>query len=321
MTKVLILTNSQDIHTDLVLRELHRRSVPVIRLHTDEFPTDVKMTYFNDDVTITIRSSGKRFLASEITSVWYRRPKKPVIIPEVMDISHRNFASAESKHMLENMYSLLKGAFWVNPLLAGREAQNKLLQMRVAKRCGLIMPDTIITNDPRAAHEFIKYHNGCVVYKAVRTGLVPQQDGSSRLIFTSKLTASDLANLECVAIAPCIFQEYVEKRLEIRATVIGEQVISCAIYSQENESTKTDWRAGRARYEPFQLPVYIENQLRSMMHELGLRYGAFDFILTPKDEYVMLEVNPNGQWAFVQGLTQQPIAQAIALLLTEGEKK
>jgi hypothetical protein len=50
---------------------------------------------------------------------------------------------------------------------------------------------------------------------------------------------------------------------------------------------------------------------------LGLNYGAFDFVVTPNDEWVM-ECNPAGQWLWLEHETGVPIAAALADLLTEG---
>lgn len=47
----------------------------------------------------------------------------------------------------------------------------------------------------------------------------------------------------------------------------------------------------------------------------GLRYGAIDMIVTPGGEYIFLEINPNGQWYFVQLQSEAEIADAIAELL------
>ena len=51
------------------------------------------------------------------------------------------------------------------------------------------------------------------------------------------------------------------------------------------------------------------------MKDLGLCFGAIDMILTPKNEYVFLEVNPNGQWGWIEELTRVPISSAVANLL------
>ncbi len=315
MKKVLIITNKEDVHTDLVLRELERRYQSVIRFHPDEFPTRMQITYRDEGASVAITDSMKSFEVEEITSVWYRRPLPTVLDRRIGSPSHRKFAADESEHFIENLYALLEHARWVNPFYAGRRARCKLLQIQIGRRFGLIFPKTIVTNDPNEARSFIESCRGDVVYKSVRVGLLHEPDGSSKLIFTTKLGTEDLKRLDQVRLAPCTFQEYVPKQLEIRATVVREQVFACAIHSQDREKTRIDWRHGGAHLEKYSLPDHVVQQLISVTRELGLMYGAFDIILTPDGRYVTLEVNPNGQWAFIEGLAGMPISQALASLL------
>ncbi|SCF90374.1 MULTISPECIES: hypothetical protein [unclassified Streptomyces] len=49
-----------------------------------------------------------------------------------------------------------------------------------------------------------------------------------------------------------------------------------------------------------------------MLNRLGLPYGAFDFVVTPEDEWVFLEVNPSGQYGFIEVATGLSITAAIA---------
>jgi glutathione synthase/RimK-type ligase-like ATP-grasp enzyme len=54
------------------------------------------------------------------------------------------------------------------------------------------------------------------------------------------------------------------------------------------------------------------------MHRLGLVYGAIDVRLTPEGRYVFLEVNPAGQWLFIEHATGQPISAELASRLVAG---
>ena len=317
MSKVLIITNAQDIHTDLVLREIRNRGHKVVRFHPDEYPSRLTCRYEQGAMTIHIDEANLHFSTDEITAVWYRRPHTPVPSTEISDIVHRTFIVEESQHLIENMYMLLEHATWVNPYFANIRARYKLLQAKIARQVGLEMPDIIVTNDPDTARDFIARYNGNVVYKCVRTGVVKKPDGKTDVIFTNKLQTEDVAEIDQVRFAPCVFQEYIEKRLELRVTIVGEKIFACAIYSQEKIETATDWRRGQAKFEPFNLPKEISTKLISFMKVYGLKYGAFDLILTPEGRFVMLELNPNGQWAFVQGFTGLPISEALADLLTK----
>ena len=103
--------------------------------------------------------------------------------------------------------------------------------------------------------------------------------------------------------APCRFQNLVEKAYELRVTVIGQSVISMGINSQKHEDTKIDWRVGQLRrdlYDVVPLPPIVRQRVFDLMSRLGLVYGALDLIVTPDDEYVFLEINPGGQWLWME---------------------
>lgn len=313
---VLILTNKQDIHADLVLREIQRRGRKIIRFHPDEFPRNMTISVSEERSCISLKDPNISFTTEEIRSVWYRRPRTSIPHGEIQDPVQRKFIVEESQHLIENVYMVLEDALWVNPYFANIRGRYKNLQRKLATQIGLEMPDAVTTNDPDVARDFIAKHNGDVVYKSVRSGIVTKPDGGSDVIFTNKVTPEDIQEIGQVHYAPCVFMKYIEKKLELRVIVVGDQLFSAAIFSQESENTIVDWRKGNARYEPFNLPKEIVVKLKAFMDAFHLQYGAFDLILTPDGRFVMLELNPNGQWAFVQGFTGLPIAEALANLLT-----
>jgi glutathione synthase/RimK-type ligase-like ATP-grasp enzyme len=98
-------------------------------------------------------------------------------------------------------------------------------------------------------------------------------------------------------------------------TVVGTRVFAAAIDSQASRLTRHDWRHydnERARYSPFELPAPIRAACRRLLRALGLTFGAIDLVVTPEGEYVFIEINPNGQWGWVEDLTRMQIGQAIA---------
>ena len=117
-----------------------------------------------------------------------------------------------------------------------------------------------------------------------------------------------------------IFQEYIEAEYDLRITVVGDEIFPAAIYSQQT-SYPVDFRMdmANARICPAELPDQIQTRLRDFMGRLGLQYGAIDMRLRPDGEYVFLEINPAGQWLFVEEVTGQPIAESLARLLIAGE--
>lgn len=144
----------------------------------------------------------------------------------------------------------------------------------------------------------------------------------NKVIYTNKITPKYLEQIELIKMSPAIFQEIIPKSCELRITVVGDKIFPVKIYSQEDEFTALDWRKKpslndfNVKMEPVGLPSSVEKSIYSLMNKLSLQFGCIDMIVTPNGDYVFLEINPNGQWYFVQLKTGVEIAKSIADLLT-----
>lgn len=111
-----------------------------------------------------------------------------------------------------------------------------------------------------------------------------------------------------------ITQEEIKKQYDVRVTVVGSQLFATAILSQEHEETTVDWRKGSRpdlQHERIDLPREVEEKCFALMKRLNLRYGAIDLVCDLQGKLWFLEINPNGQWAWIENLTGYPIAAAI----------
>jgi putative peptide maturation system protein len=134
----------------------------------------------------------------------------------------------------------------------------------------------------------------------------------------------DLADRDAIRYCPVAIQPYVEKRIELRITVVGDRVFPVEIHSQWTNHTRRDWRRGdyhHARYAVHDLPRRLARRSIALVKRLGLTFGAIDMILTPDGRYVFLEVNPDGDWLWMERTTGVPIGSAIADLLLAREGK
>jgi glutathione synthase/RimK-type ligase-like ATP-grasp enzyme len=259
-------------------------------------------------------SIGERNLdLSEFGAVWWRRPQQPEVSNDITDLTNRQFATNECAEALGGLWHALD-AFWVNDPAKDHVAHRKVMQLRRAQECGLQLPHTLITNDPVQAKIFIDgrgYKN--IAYKAFSALESAWRE-------TRILQISELSLLNNVKYAPLIFQEYIQAECDVRITMVGAEIFAAAIYSQKT-SYPVDFRMDMASAEikPITIPDHIENRLKLFMQVLGLQYGAIDMRIRPDGEYVFLEINPAGQWLFVEEATHQPIAAALAQLLVEGD--
>lgn len=317
---ILIVTNRSDYTADFLILELRRRGAPYFRLNTEDFPERLHITWqiSSGDLSGYMEAAGKAPTdLNEIRSIWYRRPVPPAASLLSDDPVARAFAVAESEAALEGILASL-GCFWVSDPYSIRRAELKPLQLTVAERAGFTVSPTLLTNKPAAAEEFVRSTQGATVYKPLRRARIIRDD-AVHLIFTNPVAQEEKAELSRVRHAAALFQRYVHKEVEVRATVIGDEVFAAAIHSQEHPDARHDWRRVSSRdlrHESHELPASVSAKCVDLVRTLGLRFGAIDLILSPEGEYYFLEINPNGQWAWIQQLVPElPLREKLADLL------
>lgn len=315
---ILIISHAKDEHTHAVQAELHRIGAEAAMLDLSDFPQQMRLNARYDGADRPgfrlLLSDGTRLDLGACRSAWWRRPQAFSLHPEIQDPIFQNFAFSEATEAFQGLWPALD-VFWVNHPTRDSNAHRKVYQLQVAQQVGLTIPETLITNDPEQARAFVEAHGfGRTIYKAF-TG-TRQAWRETRL-----LKEDDFGHIESVRFAPVIFQRYVDAQVDLRITVVGNDLFPAAIHSQES-SYKVDFRMdmSSARVEPHRLPPAVEDGLRALMEELGIVYGAVDMRLTPDGEYVFLEVNPAGQWLFIEARTGQPITTCLAHLLASQPK-
>ena len=310
---VLLVTASYDLAPLYVGVALERRGVPSFRLDTDRFPSEVTAS-FDPQGGLTISDEGRSISSREVKSVWYRRNVVPKL-PEDLDSGTREFCERETRMFLEGTLAALPTQRWLSSPQAIWRAERKPYQLAVAAQLGFTLPNTIVTNDQAAATEFAQER--LLVAKAVSSGYIAGSDGN-QAVFTSALTPGDLEDLEGLALAPVTFQENVEKSSDIRVTVVGDEVFAAEILSQGQESSKIDWRATdtpNLEHRTHALPATLANHCVRLVSHLGLAFGALDFALKPDGTYVFFEINPNGEWLWLEDQLGLPISDRIAAWL------
>ncbi len=110
-----------------------------------------------------------------------------------------------------------------------------------------------------------------------------------------------------------LLQQQLDKAYEVRLTVVDQRFFGARIDAC-SERARVHWRADydALTYAPIHIPAEIGAGVGRLLATLGLRFAALDFIITPEREWMLIDVNPNGQWAWIQDKTRLPIASAIA---------
>lgn len=306
---LLLVTNRRDITTDYVVAELQRREIPYFRLNTEQLPQALcTMSPFPRQAW-SIELEGKRVYGEQITAAYFRRPGAPSIPAVVSDAGERAYVAAEWSSFLKSLYTRLDDV-WLNSPTDIWLAEDKPKQLLLAHEIGFTVPVATITNDIDSARQVAQL--APAIGKPLRQALLSGEQ--ERVIFTTRLGKLKDTDASAIALAPFIVQSEIRKRYDVRVTVVGGRVFATAIWSQECSETEVDWRQGSRpdlMHERIELPEVIQEQCRELLCRLNLRYGAIDFICDAAGTLWFLEINPNGQWAWIENLTGYRIAEAI----------
>ncbi len=304
---ILILSSDDDVHARHVMHHIAERGHGATLLNLADFPKDAHLIFEAG------QSSSRRLLhyrgqtidLSKVSSVWWRRPQPYGMHPDVTDPVLDNFAIREVDEAIQGLWLTLD-ADWINIPSRDQDASRKAWQLDVARAAGLTMPRTLITTDPDAARDFAAREG------VDRTIYKPFQGSEDAWRETRLLRTEELDKIDAVKYAPVIFQEYIEATCDLRVTVVGDKIFAAAIDSQKT-AYRVDFRMDmNVTITPTKLAPKTEAGIRKLMKSLDLTYGAIDFRRRPNGEEVFLEINPAGQWLFVEDQTGQPISKAVA---------
>lgn len=306
---ILIESHPGDDHLAPVRTELERRGHEVVVLDSGRYPVATAVEIAYDDgprPRLGLVVDGTAHDLTRATAAWWRRPMPYTLDDAITDPTARAFALAECDEGLGGLRALLD-VRWINDPVRDGQAVHKPLQLREARLAGLTTPRTLVTNDPARARAFAQELGpGRTVYKSFRA-----LEGAWRE--TRLLRPAEMDVLDAVRHAPVIFQEYVPGDVDLRVTVVGERIFVAAIRSSDT-AYALDFRLEleTVPMTPATLPPPVEAAVRRLMARLGLVYGAIDMRVRPDGEHVFFEVNPSGQWDFVERRAGLPVTQAFA---------
>jgi glutathione synthase/RimK-type ligase-like ATP-grasp enzyme len=313
---VLIVTNDHDEHADAVIRELNSRDVRVFRFHPEDFPhaCSVSIEICDGRIQGELRNAEHHVAFSDICAAWYRRSRN-LYMGAVNRTSERldDYVKAQSTATVVALCASLQ-TLWVSHPFNLRRGEVKALQLLEASRAGLRIPHTLISNDPPRATTFVDALDGteCAIKPLIAIGVTDEH--GYRLPLTTTLPAGH--SLESLALAPTMLQPYVDKAFELRCVVIADKVFCAKLDSQADERSRIDWRGGDPAHELFTLPHEVEASIHRLMGAFDLNFASLDMIVTPEGEYVFLELNPNGQWLWLEHELGLPLVACMADLLT-----
>lgn len=313
---ILIISSPDDQSTNDVIDWLRFYKIRFLRITQSDLLQYRNLQISNDSFEVAFTIDGRPCKLSDFTAVWYRRghvgmafeglPEKTALAKQV---NNHLFTEAREIH------KVFRKTLWEQSLNKEEDIYlNKLELLKMAVAEGLKIPDTLVTDRKADVQAFALKHKSMIT-KNFSPGIFIRHKG--RMLGNS----TQLVDQAMIDDLPdqfhyTLFQETINKLFELRIFFIAGAFYASAIFSQNNEQTRIDFRnydhRKPNRTPPFRLPDEIAARLHRLMDNAGINCGSIDMMVSDKQEYIFLEVNPIGQFAQVSIPCNYRLEQKVA---------
>lgn len=299
MARCAILSCADDLHAYLIQTLLRERGLDCDIIETDRVSRNAAITWDSarDECQI-LTTEGSVFEPRSADLIWYRRLRPQSSLPSMGNVPASIVNNDCRSALLGSILARFCGV-WVDYPFDVQRAEHKILQLELARTVGFRIPRTLVSQDVAAVRRFCEANSGGTIVKTLR-GV------ASNPLMTLHVSKEMLRDEAAIRISPCCYQEYVTGSRHVRVNCFGTHLSTIEI-----ESSNLDWRSTLdGDVKAVDLPVEIESTIRKFLAALGLSMGVFDFKIDSGGDLVFLELNPQGQFLFCQGLTGQDLASS-----------
>lgn len=305
---LLVLTNSQDATADYLTAELKKKGIKYVRLDTDTLLSISSFSY--GGCGPRLRIYGQWYAPEDFHATWYRRPER-LRAHHLTGYPEGEYILDEWSEALESFLAHISIDRWVNHPANNSRASSKLEQLTTAKQFDLMIPSTLVTQNADELRQFFTKHGGQVIVKPMASGQVRREsENADSLIYTNPIREADLSDLTDLRACPTFFQHLIPKVSDIRITIVDSDFHAVELLAADPDGRqRCDIRRNNMNdviYSAIDLPHDIECKLKKLMSRYGLRFGAIDMVVDRQGSWYFLEINPNGQWAWLdlEGVTR-----------------
>ncbi|MET9438092.1 hypothetical protein [Streptomyces sp. NPDC006551] len=247
---------------------------------------------------------------SDVSLVWWRRTMaRQQAWDNAVDDHQRRLVNTESRGAFGGIFAASYQGQWISLPEATSRAADKIFQLTVAREAGFRVPRTIVSQSRADVIEFAR-RVGRVIVK-------PMVGVPGPLMFTEYVDDPATIPEESFIACPAMYQEYIPGRRHVRLNCFGAEMYA-ALIETDNLDSRTDLNVPISRWA---VPEDVARQVAAVLRKLNLRMGIIDIKLTPQGEPVWLEVNPQGQFLFLQPLLDEPLADYFLDFLLSCDKE
>jgi hypothetical protein len=309
VNKVLVISNKEDDHIQLVS---NMSDLEFVLFDPMQFIYDSEILSFYTNSKGQVQGMYNNHNLNEFKVFWYRKPKFFSEQEYPVEEDYREHCRENYIRLIDTLFNVYRQKFWVNHPYDIKYADNKMTQLTVARSLGFNISDTLISN---STQESIRFINGkqTVVAKTlgqrrVKSGDLYSNGPLSEIGDSARIKKDLQANELGLNVNPHIFQVYSAGSVH-RVIMVNGNVFSIKTIALKPDLL-IDSRAIMLSEEysvniKSQIPEYLKEKCLNYLDYFNLKYGAFDFIESTDGNFLFLECNPNGQWGFVDLLTNE----------------
>ncbi|WGE31639.1 hypothetical protein NYR60_07175 [Actinobacillus genomosp. 2] len=314
---ILLIGSSNDPHLIAIQRELNEINQKSIILDTSkEALLNTEFSYYSESDVFLIKQNNAILKSSEIRVVFCLSPlyaRKGFISSNEKDFWH--FTWRES---LFGFYDFLsERVFWTNSnLRTALSAQSKISFFAKARKSGLNTPDSLISNNKDEINSFFIKHPDIVLKTMHQIYL--EYSGKQAMLLVNSVSKYQFEQFETKNECPVFLQEKIDKKFDIRAIIIGSEVIGCKIDASKSSIGNLDWRVydlPNTKHSKYEFTKEFQLKLVNVIKLFGLDYACLDLCVDDNDNIWLLDVNPFGKYMWIELAVGLNISKSIANFL------
>ncbi len=333
--KYIIVSATGDYTTKIIADWIKYYGGNVRIVNTDLEKVDIRSIKLNNNKNETVLSlSNEVILSNEVKKVvFFRRGLIRLLNSTNSFHSPSSFFDTESNvKYFFTTYEMSKREivdnFFSENIKYGKDngsRTNKIINLKAAQINGLNIPDTLVTISKKELIDWAK-SKVKIITKALDTGMFFGNKTTKKMYhqLTKSISLNAIATFKNT-FPLTLFQEKIEKILELRVFYLNKVCWSSAIISQSQENTLDDCRnydpEQMNRVVPYKLPKNLQAKIIKFMVYIGMETGSLDIILSKDNKYYFLEVNPGGQFSSISNKCNFYLEKEIAKnMIYYGEK-
>ena len=263
-------------------------------------------------------------ITDDIEVIWYRRFEEELSV-NIPKGKFSDQALFELKNEVEVTIAYLKKILSEKKWMPHNDGikLDKPEVTFLAEQSNIRTPKSIITNNKQDVISFQNTIQSDLITKPIRHSSYFIDKEFTYSIYTQIIKKENLNELP-ERFVLTLFQECIDAEFEIRVFYLDGKFYATAIIITKKDNdvvdVKLNYQSENINWIPYKLPEEYEKELDAFMKKIKLNTGSLDIMKTKDGKYVMLEINPVGQYSAPGYRCNYKLEEKIAKWLIDHDK-